>query len=47
MLQTTGAKNQTSVTEGRIIALDRARTFGTLLVVIYHSVINFTYFGKW
>jgi surface polysaccharide O-acyltransferase-like enzyme len=30
----------------RILALDRARTFGTLLVVIHHSVVNFTYFGN-
>jgi surface polysaccharide O-acyltransferase-like enzyme len=31
---------------GRIVALDRARTFVTLLVVIHHSVVNFTYFGN-
>jgi surface polysaccharide O-acyltransferase-like enzyme len=31
---------------GRIVALDRARTFTTLLVVIHHSVVNFTYFGN-
>ena len=30
---------------GRIVAFDRARTFITLLVVIHHSVVNFTYFG--
>jgi surface polysaccharide O-acyltransferase-like enzyme len=29
----------------RIVALDRARTFITLLVVLYHGVINYTYFG--
>jgi surface polysaccharide O-acyltransferase-like enzyme len=30
----------------RIVALDRARTFTTLLVVIHHSVVNFTWFGN-
>jgi hypothetical protein len=30
---------------GRIVALDRARTFITLLVVLHHSVINYTHFG--
>src|ERR1700716_608396 len=30
----------------RIVAFDRARTFITLLVVIHHSVVNFTYFGN-
>jgi surface polysaccharide O-acyltransferase-like enzyme len=29
----------------RIAALDRTRTFITLLVVLYHSVINYTWFG--
>lgn len=29
----------------RIVPLDRARTFITLLVVLYHSVINYTYYG--
>jgi surface polysaccharide O-acyltransferase-like enzyme len=29
----------------RVVALDRARTFITLLVVIYHAVINYTHFG--
>src|ERR1700704_2603166 len=29
----------------RIVALDRARTFITLLVVLHHSVINYTHFG--
>jgi surface polysaccharide O-acyltransferase-like enzyme len=32
-------------TSARIVPLDRARTFITLLVVLYHSVINYTYFG--
>ena len=30
----------------RIVALDRARTFITLLVVIHHSVVNYTWFGN-
>jgi len=29
----------------RIVPLDRARTFITLLVVLHHSVLNYTYFG--
>src|ERR1700751_2117240 len=30
---------------GRIASLDRARTFITLLVVLHHSVVNYTHFG--
>src|SRR6195256_6178243 len=30
----------------RIVALDRARTFITLLVVIHHSAVNYTWFGN-
>jgi peptidoglycan/LPS O-acetylase OafA/YrhL len=30
----------------RIVPLDRARTFITLLVVLHHSVVNYTYFGN-
>jgi len=30
----------------RIVAFDRARTFITLLVVIHHSVVNYTYLGN-
>jgi surface polysaccharide O-acyltransferase-like enzyme len=41
-----GANDQATVRAGRIVALDRARTFGTLLVVIHHSVVNYTYFGN-
>lgn len=41
-----GANDQATVKAGRIVALDRARTFGTLLVVIHHSVVNYTYFGN-
>ncbi len=31
---------------GRMVPLDRARTFITLLVLIHHAVINYTYFGS-
>src|SRR3954471_2402773 len=30
----------------RIAPFDRARTFITLLVLVHHSVLNFTYFGE-
>src|ERR1700759_5797254 len=30
----------------RIAAFDRARTFITLLVLVHHSVVNYTYFGN-
>jgi peptidoglycan/LPS O-acetylase OafA/YrhL len=46
MLRTTGENDQATMATGRIVALDRARTFITLLVVIHHSVVNFTYFGN-
>ncbi len=46
MLEKTGANDQATTAQGRIVALDRARTFGTLLVVIHHSVVNYTYFGN-
>jgi surface polysaccharide O-acyltransferase-like enzyme len=38
--------DQVTIATGRIVALDRARTLITLLVVIHHSVVNFTYFGN-
>ncbi|MEA2920657.1 MAG: hypothetical protein QOF07_620 [Bradyrhizobium sp.] len=38
-------RGQTVATPGRIVGLDRARTFITLLVVLHHSVINYTHFG--
>jgi len=31
---------------GRIMALDRARTLITLLVLIHHSAVNYTHFGN-
>jgi surface polysaccharide O-acyltransferase-like enzyme len=35
----------TTAAAGRIVSLDRARSFITLMVVLHHSVINYTYFG--
>jgi surface polysaccharide O-acyltransferase-like enzyme len=46
MLDNAVANHQATIAQGRITALDRARTFGTLLVVIYHSVIDYTFFGN-
>ena len=46
MLQKTSASDQALMATGRIVTLDRARTFITLLVVIHHSVVNYTYFGN-
>ena len=37
---------QTVIAAERIVPLDRARTFITLLVVLHHSVVNYTYFGN-
>src|SRR6266705_5798217 len=37
---------QAVVAPVRIVALDRARTFITLLVVIHHSAVNYTHFGS-
>src|SRR5205823_10195336 len=46
MLHKTERSDRAKATAGRIIALDRARTFITLLVVIHHSAVNFTHFGN-
>jgi peptidoglycan/LPS O-acetylase OafA/YrhL len=46
MLRKADESDQASMATGRIVALDRARTFITLLVVIHHSVVNFTHFGN-
>jgi surface polysaccharide O-acyltransferase-like enzyme len=46
MLDNAAANDQATIAQGRIVALDRARTFGTLLVLIYHSVIDYTFFGN-
>jgi surface polysaccharide O-acyltransferase-like enzyme len=41
-----GSGARTVMATERIIPLDRARTFITLLVVLHHSVVNYTYFGN-
>ena len=46
MLQKPVTSNQTIAAPTRIIALDRARTFITLLVLLHHSVVNYTHFGS-
>ena len=46
MLRKAGESDQAATMTGRIVAFDRARTFITLLVVIHHSVVNFTHFGN-
>ena len=45
MLKQPDTSDQTVTGQGRIGALDRARTFITLLVVLHHSVVNYTHFG--
>src|SRR5262245_24240954 len=45
MLRDTDVGAHTSTQAARIVAFDRARTFIILLVLIHHSVVNFTYFG--
>src|SRR5205809_7779371 len=46
MLHKTERSDRAKVTAGRIVALDRARTFITLLVLIHHSAVNYTHFGS-
>src|SRR5882762_7068933 len=46
MLRKPGSVGRTAMATERIAALDRARTFITLLVVLHHSVVNYTYFGN-
>jgi surface polysaccharide O-acyltransferase-like enzyme len=45
MLKKTDQDDQAVMTSVRITALDRARTCITLLVLLHHSVVNYTYFG--
>jgi Acyltransferase family len=45
MLQKPDLRDQAVAAPMRINALDRARTVITLLVVLHHSVINYTHFG--
>src|SRR6201995_1016618 len=46
MLQKTEKNDQATTAPARIAAFDRARTCITLLVLVHHSVVNFTYFGS-
>src|SRR5258705_10212364 len=46
MLRTPDESDQAMTAPQRIAALDRARTFVTLLVLLHHSVINYTWFGN-
>jgi hypothetical protein len=46
MLQQLHSAGQAVMAAERIVSLDRARTFITLLVVLHHSVVNYTYFGN-
>lgn len=46
MLRKTDGNDQAATTGARIVALDRARTVVTLLVLIHHSVVNYTHFGN-
>lgn len=46
MPRKTDGSDRIRTAPGRIVALDRARTFLTLLVVLHHSVLNYTYFGR-
>ena len=38
--------NHQATAATRIVAFDRARTFITLLVLLHHSVVNYTHFGN-
>src|ERR1700730_9355551 len=46
MLHKPDVTDHAVATPVRIVALDRARTVITLLVVLHHSVINYTHFGN-
>jgi surface polysaccharide O-acyltransferase-like enzyme len=45
MLKRPDSSGQGTIAADRVVPLDRSRTFITLLVVLYHSVINYTYYG--
>jgi len=45
MLQKPAPNDGVATAPGRIVSLDRARTFITLLVLLHHSVVNYTHFG--
>ncbi|KRR06642.1 acyltransferase family protein [Bradyrhizobium valentinum] len=46
MLRKTEIRNQAQTACKRLVALDRARTFITLLVLIHHAAVNYTHFGN-
>jgi peptidoglycan/LPS O-acetylase OafA/YrhL len=46
MLQQLASGYQANAAATRIVALDRARTFITLLVLLHHSAVNYTHFGN-
>jgi peptidoglycan/LPS O-acetylase OafA/YrhL len=46
MLRKPDGSDQATTASARIAALDRARTFIVLLVLLHHSVVNYTYFGN-
>src|SRR5688572_8182574 len=46
MLQTTGGSDQAAMASQRVAPLDRARTLITLLVLLHHAVVNYTWFGN-
>jgi peptidoglycan/LPS O-acetylase OafA/YrhL len=45
MLRKPNGSDQAMTATARIAAFDRARTFIILLVLLHHSVVNYTYFG--
>src|SRR3982074_469254 len=45
MLRTPDESGQVMMASAPIVAFDRARTFVILLVLLHHSVINYTWFG--
>jgi peptidoglycan/LPS O-acetylase OafA/YrhL len=46
MLWKPDSSDPTVTAPARMVAFDRARTFITLLVVLHHSVVNYTHFGN-
>jgi len=46
MLRETDENNEGVKVKARIVALDRARSFIILLVLVHHSVVNYTHFGS-
>src|SRR5215213_243667 len=46
MRRKTETSNPAKTASRRLVALDRARTFITLLVLAHHSAVNYTHFGN-